>query len=261
MSIKMITEEYVSERLKKGIRDEKRGHFDYRKISIKTGTMPNAEGSADVQLGNTRVLVGVKIDIGEPMPDNPGEGTIITSAELLPMASENFEPGPPSPESVEVSRVIDRGIRAAGVVDTKSLGIDEETVWNVYLDIYVLNYDGNIFDAGSLGAVAALLTSKMPKYDDGKVIRDEKMGRLKTNGISTSCTFAKVSGAILLDPNGNEELFAASRLTVSTDENRIRAMQKGLGGYFTQNELDKAIDVSFEKFGALRSVIKESIGD
>jgi exosome complex component RRP42 len=222
--------------------------------------MPNAEGSAEVTLGNTTVIAGVKVDVGTPLKDKPEEGSIITSAELSPMASDKYEPGPPTPEAIEISRVIDRGIRAANVVDTKSLYINEEKVWNAYIDIYAVNYDGNIFDAGTLAAIAALSTSKMPRFEDEKVVR-ENMGKLKINAISTSCTFAKVAGHILLDPDGNEEAFSNVRLTIANDEKYIRAMQKGLGGSFTPKELDQMIDMTFNKSAELRSSIKHAIGD
>jgi len=116
-SINSIKSTYIKELLNNGVRSG-RGLFDYRNISVVRDIIPNAEGSAQVDLGATKVLVGVKLDIDEPMPDKPNEGNIITSAELLPLASADFDTGPPSPEAIELARVVDRGIRAANVIDT-----------------------------------------------------------------------------------------------------------------------------------------------
>lgn len=259
MQIKGISKEYMTELLERKERIDKRGFMDYRKIEIKTNTIPHAEGSASVYIGDTYVLAGVKLDVGTPMPDKPDEGTLTTSAELLPLASVEYEEGPPSPEAVEFARVVDRGIRAAEVIDMPSLFIEEQKVWNVYLDIYVLNYDGNLFDAGTLASVAALLTTRMPKLEGDQIIREGSLPKLKTKGIVTSCTFAKIGDSILLDPNGNEESFMNARLTIANDEQVIRAMQKGLSGYFTVEEIEKLIDTSFEKSKILRKYLQEAI--
>ena len=260
-NMRTITNEYIRERLSKGQRDDKRGPWDFRNITIETNAIPNAEGSALVTMGNTKMLCGIKIDLAEPMRDTPKDGNLTTSAELLPMAADHFETGPPSPEAVEFGRVVDRGIRAAEMIDTSKLFIEEGKVWSVYIDLYVLNYDGNLFDAGTLAAVSALSSARMPKYEDAKVIRDGMLEKLEISNMSTSCTFAKISDSLLLDPNGAEEELMKTRVTISNDEKVIRAMQKGLGGSFTPKELDSLIDIAFDKSKELRSVIKKAIGE
>ena len=91
MQIRTVTEEYIKDLLMKGQERTEGSPCHYREITIKTGVIPNAEGSAMVNFGNTKVLCGVKIGVGEPMPDKPDEGNLITGAELLPMASESYE--------------------------------------------------------------------------------------------------------------------------------------------------------------------------
>jgi exosome complex component RRP42 len=261
MTIRKAMVGYVESMVKKGLREDGRDFLSYRNIRINTGKIPNAEGSAEVDLGYTKVLAGVKVGIGEPMKDKPDEGNLLTSAELLPLASEEYDIGPPSPEAIELARVVDRGIRAAGVIDTKSLFIEEGKVWEIFIDIYVLNYDGNLFDAGTIAASAALASARMPKYEDEKVIREGNLGRLKTGNVVTSCTFAKLGSAVLLDPDGNEETAMDGRLTMANDENAVRAMQKGLSGSFSFGEIDKAIEMSFERSKDLRKIIKNSTGE
>ena len=39
------------------------------------------------------------------------------SAEVRPVAGRSWEPGPPSPQSIELGRVVDRGIRESGCID------------------------------------------------------------------------------------------------------------------------------------------------
>ena len=257
MNITTITEQYVRERLNKGIREGGRGLFSFRNIALEVGKIPNAEGSAEINLGNTKVLVGIKVDVGAPMKDKPDEGSIMTGAELLPLAHHSYDAGPPSAESVELARVVDRGIRAANIIDLKKLFIEEGKSWSVFVDVYVLNYDGNLFDAATIAAVTALSNSKMPKYENGAVIR-ENLGKLEIANMCTSCTFAKVAGTIVLDTDGNEEDFSEARLTVANDENSVRAMQKGLGGSFTPKEIDTLVETSFERSKDLRRIINSA---
>ena len=262
MQFRITNKEYMYDLLNKGSREFGRDFLDYRGIRLEVGKMPHAEGSAQVDIGNTKVLAGVKLTVGEPMRDTYGAGSLMTSAELLPLASGRYETGPPTPDAVEFARVVDRGIRAAQVLDAEALFIDEENVWNVFVDIYVLNYDGNLFDAGTLAAIAAILTSKQPKYEDGVVTRDGTLSRVKTKGgIVTSCTYGKIGNRLLLDPDGNEEDLMSSRLTIANDEHQLRAMQKGLSGAFSLAEVETAIDTTFEKSKELRSIVKKVIGE
>jgi exosome complex component RRP42 len=262
MKTSLMTGEYIREMLNKGEREDSRKMLEYRPITVTCGVIPNAEGSAEANIGNTKVLAGVKISVAEPMPDKPMEGNIMTAAELLPLASEEYDIGPPSPEAIELARVVDRGIRAANVINLEKLYISEGKVWSVFIDLYVLNYDGNLFDACTLAATAALLSARMPKYDAEKeeVIREGNLGRLETSNLLTSCTFGNVAGKILLDPSGNEELFMDARLTIANDEKNIRAMQKGLSGGFSKEEINQMMDAAFERSKQLREIVKKAAG-
>ena len=261
MQMGSILEEYILDTIRKGQRDDGRSFNAYRDISIKSSPLQNTEGSADVLIGNTRVLAGIKIALDEPMSDKPEDGNIITSAELLPIASEKFEPGPPTPEAIELARVIDRGIRAANMIDTKSLFIEKGKVWSVFIDIYVLNYDGNMFDAGTIAAASALFSTRLPRLEGEDVIREGNLERLKPSNLVTSCTFGKIADKILLDMTAPEEMFSKARFTIANDENVVRAMQKGLGGSFSTSELDQMIDLSFEKGKEVRNIIKKATGE
>ncbi len=255
-AIDMVKSSYIRELFAKGLREDMRKSSEFRKIKITPNVIENAEGSAQVDLGATRVLAGVKLDLGEPMEDTPEEGTLAMSAELLPLASAEYETGPPSPESIELARVVDRGIRAGKCVNMPSLFIEKDKVWNVYVDVYVLNFDGNLFDASELAAMAALVNTKVPEYEDGKVLREKRVKELKIDNIVTSATFAKIDGGILLDPDGNEESAATTRLTVATDGKFVRAMQKGLGGNFTTNEVDEMAEMAMQKHDELKKHIE-----
>ncbi|RLG17566.1 RNA-binding protein, partial [Nanoarchaeota archaeon] len=165
---------FILDLAKKGMRIDERGLNELREVKVSCGVSKNAEGSARVKLGKTEVMVGVKMDVGEPFADRPDEGILIVNAELSALASPEFEPGPPGEEAIELARVVDRGIRGANMIDLKKLFIEEGKVWCVFVDIYVINHDGNLIDAAALGAVAALKDARFPKLEEGKVVYGEK---------------------------------------------------------------------------------------
>jgi len=249
-----ITKDYICRLAADGKRMDGRKFDECREIKIEKGVAKNAEGSTQARLGDTTVMVGVKMAPGEPYPDTQDSGVLTTAAELIPLASPAFESGPPSPEAIELARVVDRGIRESKTVDFKKLCITQgEKVWVLFLDIHVLDYDGNLFDASSIGALSALTDTVVPanRFELGE---DFKLG---VEHYPVSCTSVKIGNAILLDPSLDEETVADARLTVSIDENGdIRAMQKGLNGSFTLDEIKSIINISKIKGDRIRELIK-----
>jgi len=152
-----------------GRRVDGRGLEEYRPITVEAGIIESAQGSARVRVGGTEVVVGVKMDVGSPFADTPDRGVLTTNAELIPLASPTFESGPPDPAAIELARVIDRGIRESEMIDLQKLCIKHgEEVWINFVDIYVLDYDGNLFDACFLGAIAALRNAVVPAKEHDK---------------------------------------------------------------------------------------------
>jgi len=250
-----VKKEYVKDLMSKGKRPSGRALDELRNAVIERNVIPNAEGSARVHLGNTKVLVGVKLGIGTPFPDRPDEGVLSTTAELLPLASPVFEMGPPDANSIELARVVDRGIRSSNLLDLKSLFLETGKAWNVFVDIYVLDHDGNLIDASALAAMAALQCTRMPKYEDGKILYGQYAGKLATATTCVTATFAKIGGTIVADPDLDEEKAMDARLTVATTPEHICAMQKGGAGGFTRDEVLNIIDMSFKKAEELRALL------
>jgi len=112
-----IKREYIINLGRQGKRMDNREFHEFRNIKLETNVVKKAEGSARIHLGNTQVMVGIKMDVGEPYPDTPDSGVLTTAAELIPMASPDFEAGPPREEAIELARVVDRGVRESEVVD------------------------------------------------------------------------------------------------------------------------------------------------
>ncbi len=257
-----LDSDLIKEIAGRGKRIDNREFDKYREIIIEKNFISSAEGSARVRLGNTEVVAGVKLDVGKPFPDTPDEGVLMVSAELLPIASPEFEAGPPRAEAIELARVVDRAIRESKCIDFKKLAIDSENVWMVHVDIDVLDDDGNLFDASCLAAVAALSTAQMPSIEDGKIDIEKKTGQLPMSGLPISTTFVKIGNELMADPNLAEYKAIDARLTVGTintdDGIKLCSMQKGGSVGLTFDEVEKIIEMTIEKGEELRKIVMES---
>ncbi|MBS3113326.1 exosome complex protein Rrp42 [Candidatus Woesearchaeota archaeon] len=251
---------HIIKLLNQGIRLDGRKLEEFRQpLTVEKGSFPQAEGSARVKIGNTDVIVGIKLETMVPYPDQPGQGSIMVGAELLPMASPDFESGPPSTDSIELARVVDRGIRESGALDFKKLCITEgEKVWMITIDIVPVNADGNLFDAASLGAIAALQDVKFPVIDDnGKIDYKHKTNKgLPLNKVPIEVTVYKIGKDFLIDPSRDEEKFVDARLTIATlEDGTVSAFQKGGNDALTQEEIFNAIDIAVAKGKELRKLL------
>ena len=242
--------------LDSGVRfDGREDNQEYRPIILESGVSRSAEGSARVQIGGTIVIVGVKMGVGKPYSDSPDKGMLMVNTELLPLSNPEFEKGPPRIGAIELSRVVDRGIRESGVIQMDKLIIESgERAWSVMIDICTLNDEGNLFDAGALGALIALKTAKFPKYD--KKSGKEHVKGLPLNEIPISVTVLKIGSHYIVDPHIDEWEVYNSRLTVSAlKDDTICAMQKGGKGSLSIEDIDKMVGIALDKGKELRKLV------
>ncbi len=252
-----LTRTHIQHLAEAGRRLDGRGLEEHRPLTVEKGYIESAEGSARVHLGATDLLVGVKMELGSPYADRPDSGVLIVVAELRPGASPTFELGPPKPPAIELARVVDRGIRSADTVDVSKLGIEPgEKVWLLFVDIHILDYEGNLFDAGNYAALAALMNTTIP---NATKLGEGKDAPLEVEHQPISVTAAKIGDAIFIDPSLEEERIAKARLTVVTDEKgHIRAMQKGLTGSFTVDDVNQVVALSQKIGKEIRKTIAEA---
>lgn len=250
----MIRNTYMLKLLEKDERLDGRKLDEFRSIKVTPGVIERAEGSARVSLGKTDVIAGIKMEIETPFPDMPDEGTLKTNAEFAPIAHEDFIPGPPGEDATELARVVDRGIRESNCIELSKLCLTEgEKVWGVYIDIHIINHDGNLIDASSLASIAALLNTKIPKYEDGKIIRTEFIGKLPVVHKPLIVTIGKIMNKYIIDPTKEEEDVLDSWLSVGVrDDNIISAMQKGGKKVLTQKDVDEMVSLAVKKSKELR---------
>lgn len=258
-----LEQKTIQDMLLKGKRTDERAPSDYRELTIMFGTVEKANGSAQVYLGKTRVLAGVKVQTGTPFEDTPNEGILTVNAEFTPLAFPTFETGPPDENSIELARVVDRGIRESKAIDLQKLCIEPgKKVFVVFVDIYILDHDGNLIDAAGMAALGALVNAKMQEFElkGGEVrYKDSKMA-LPIQNYPVPVTSVKIGNSVVADPCLEEEQVMSCRLTVTTGkDNDVCAMQKGGVGTFTPDEIKQIVSSSIQRARDLRAKIVSKV--
>jgi exosome complex component RRP42 len=254
-----VKQKRLAELISKGRRLDGRQIEDYREVQLETGIIERAEGSARVRLGKTEVMVGAKIEIGEPYADTPDAGVLTVNVELVPLASPSFEPGPPNEDAIELARVVDRGIRESKAIALEELcAVPGKKVFILFVDVYVLNHDGNLIDASAMASLAALLNTKMRNYEvtDGEVELKSGYTQLPVKNHPIAVTLAKISDKLVADPSLEEEQVMDARLTITTGKDgKICAIQKGGYGFFTKEKILEAAKIAKKKAEELRKLV------
>ena len=253
-----IEKKYISKLLNKGKRIDGRDIFDFRDITIETNFVPKAEGSANLTLGKSRVMTGIKYDVGRPFSDTSDQGVATCMTEFVSLASPMFEKGPPSMQAVEVARVVDRGIRHGDCIQYKKLCIKEgEFCYIIFIDMYIMDYHGNLIDAAALSAITALVSTKLPTAkinDAGKVEWAGGYMPIPMIQLPVSITFGKLDDIVFLDPMLSEELVMDGRISFAINEKgQISSIQKGGIANWGVDEVIKLSRIAVDKANELRT--------
>ena len=174
------------------LRNDQRLPAQLRPLKITPHWLATAEGSALIELGNTRVLCAATVDESVPaFLRNGGRGWVTAEYAMLPRATAERTPrevnkGRPSGRTHEIQRLIGRSLRA--VVDLAALG--ERTIT---VDCDVLQADGGTRTAAITGGYVALALA---------VKRMLEFGVLKRNPLRdlvAATSVGVVAGVALLD--------------------------------------------------------------
>tara|TARA_Y100000310_G_scaffold221748_1_gene223364 strand:+ start:12118 stop:12939 length:822 start_codon:yes stop_codon:yes gene_type:complete len=258
-----LTNKRIAEYLAGGKRFDGRKPEEFRDIEIDVNLSKKAEGGAKVRIGETEVWVGVKMSVGTPYDDSPDQGNLMVTSELTPLSHQKYEYGPPKFPTIELGRLVDRGIRESGFLDLKKLCIvPGEAVWNIFIDVYSINDAGNLLDAAFIGALAALKSAKVPKYDEEKKQIDYDAEPASdfplTDKLPLNFSVYKIGDSILLDPSYEEEMAADGRLILAVipgEPFKICSMQKSHTMDLSTDEFGQMLDMVSGKYDDFMKVI------
>ena len=254
------SKEHLLKALKAGLRFDGRKLDEYRKISVNPGFLKKAEGSSKVVIGDSEVLAGVKMCVEQPYPDTPDNGNLMINAELTPMSNPDFESGPPRQDSIELARIVDRGLRESKCIDVNKLCITpKEEVWGVIVDIVTVNANGNLVDISFLAAASAVKNARFPKYEEKVVKYDELTEEslpLNLVDLPVTVTVFKIGEHLIVDPLPEEEAVSDARLSAAiVEDGSIFALQKGGDCPLSPKEIDDMIALAQKKAEELRKLL------
>lgn len=259
-----ITQKQITDNLQKNMRIDGRGLLDYREITTELGLIEKASGSALVSLGKTKILAGVKVELGEPYPDKPDDGVLTVNAELIPLASPDFEPGPPSEDAIELARVVDRGLRESKAVDMEKLCIvPGKKVFVVFVDLNVLDHSGNLFDTAALASILALMNAKTRDYTvskSGELKYKDSTTHLPLQNFPVEVTVGKIGDKMIVDATLEEEAVIDAQITIAVGkDNEICAVQKSLFDTLSQDEVHQALQIAIDKAEEMRAKVLRGV--
>nr|XP_033794231.1 exosome complex component RRP45 isoform X1 [Geotrypetes seraphini] len=233
---------FLLKAIQEGKRLDGRETYDYRNVKISFGT---DYGCCIVELGKTRVLGQVSCELVPPKINRPTEGIIFFNLELSPMASPAFELGRQSELLVKLNRLLERCLRNSKCIDTESLCvIAGEKVWQVRVDLHLLNHEGNIIDAASIAAIVAL--SHFRRHDvsiQGNEVtvytpeeREPVPLSIHHMPICVSFAFFQQGTYLLVDPSEREERVLDGLLVIAMNKHREICTIQSSGGIMLLKE-------------------------
>lgn len=240
------------------VRDNGRAVDQLRPITITRGWSKNAEGSALIEFGNTRVLCTASFTAGVPRwLKGEGKGWVTAEYAMLPRATNTRS----SRESVkgkiggrthEISRLIGRSLRA--VIDTQELG--ENTI---VLDCDVLQADGGTRTAAITGAYVALAEAIAWAKAEGIL---PKKAQPLTGSVS-AISVGIIDGTPMLDLPYVEDVRAETDMNVVvTGEGKFVEVQgTAEGAPFDRDELNLLLDLALIGTAELAQIQQQVLSD
>eukprot|EP00560_Eucampia_antarctica_P007003 CAMPEP_0197828722 /NCGR_PEP_ID=MMETSP1437-20131217/5251_1 /TAXON_ID=49252 ORGANISM="Eucampia antarctica, Strain CCMP1452" /NCGR_SAMPLE_ID=MMETSP1437 /ASSEMBLY_ACC=CAM_ASM_001096 /LENGTH=339 /DNA_ID=CAMNT_0043430057 /DNA_START=26 /DNA_END=1045 /DNA_ORIENTATION=- len=165
---------YLSKFVKQHTREDGRPLHQSRVTSVVSSVLiRNTVGSAMVRLGDTKVVAGVTVQVGNPCASRPNCGEVSLSLHTSPLCGKTFGVRSTNNNNNNNSSTIqdvqatesylNRILQSCDVIDLDDLCIEPaKTAWKLGIHVEVLNHDGNLIDAAFLAAVAALANVQLP---------------------------------------------------------------------------------------------------
>ncbi|XP_075785940.1 exosome complex component RRP45 [Pelodiscus sinensis] len=243
-----------------------RQSYDYRNVRVSFGA---DYGCCVVELGRTRVLGQVSCELVSPKLNRATEGILFFNLELSPMASPSFEPGRQSELLVKLNRLLERCLRNSKCIDTESLCVVAGVkVWQIRVDLHLLNHDGNIIDAASIAAIVALCHFRRPDVSvQGEEVtlytpeeRDPVPLSIHHMPICVSFAFFQQGTYLLVDPSEREERVMDGLLVIAMNKHReICTIQSSGGIMLLKEQVLRCSKITGVKVAEITELIQKAL--
>ena len=223
-----------------------------RPCRIEIDVLKFAEGSALIELGDTRVLVAASMDTRvPPFQKEIGQGWVTAEYSMLPRATHTrsareVAQGRPSGRTAEIQRLIGRSLRA--VVDLAAM--PDRTLT---LDCDVLQADGGTRTAAITGAYVAMALAL------GRSLLGNDIKAWPLGDQLAAVSVGIVDGMPLLDLEYDEDRKAEVDMNVVATASGSLVELQGTGERrsFRREEMDALIDLALQGIGQLAAMQNE----
>ncbi len=228
---------------------------DIRPVMIVPRYNKYAEGSALIDVGDTRIVCTASVDDKTPLfLKGTGKGWVTAEYGMLPRATESRNvreavKGRPGGRTLEIQRLIGRSLRS--VVDLEALG--ERTVT---VDCDVLQADGGTRTASITGGFVALIYALDWLRNEGV------LDFIPVHDFVAGTSVGRAGGELLLDLAFAEDSLAAVDMNVvMTGSGRLVEVQAtGEEETFSREELDAMLNLAAGGIAVLVEKQKEALG-
>ena len=229
------------------LRTDKRAPDELRAVRITPNFLPHAEGSALIEMGNTRVICAASVEEKLPphLRNQRTEGWVTAEYGMLPRATHTrtqreLGRGGPSGRTHEIQRLIGRSLRA--ISNRKVLG--ERTIT---LDCDVLQADGGTRTAAITGAYVALAIACKRLRSEKKIAKSPIVTEVAAVSVGI------VDGQLLLDLKYDEDSRAEVDMNiVCTGDGRFIEVQgTAEGSPFSREQMDDLLTLAKKGIGEL----------
>ncbi|MEM0083584.1 MAG: exosome complex exonuclease Rrp41 [Candidatus Nezhaarchaeales archaeon] len=205
-----------------GRRVDGRRPDEIRDIKIKVGILENADGSAYVEQGNTKIYAAV-YGPREVHPRHlalPDRAIVRCRYHMTPFSVEERKSPAPTRREIELSKVIREALTPAIVVEQFPFS-------SIDVFVEVINADGSTRCASIIAASVALASAGIPMRD-----------------LVAACSIGKVNGVLVLDVTDIEDKYGEVDLPFAMMPNRGEITLLQLDGVLSLEELEKAISMA-----------------
>lgn len=222
---------------KKGLRLDGRKYDQLRQVKLEVGVIPNADGSAYIEWGKNKILVGV-YGPREAHPKHLAlqDRTVLKCRyHMAPFSVQERKSPAPSRREVELSKVIRESLEPAIFMD-----LYPRTM--IDLTIEVLQADGGTRCASITAASLALADSGIPMRD-----------------LVVACAAGKADDTIVLDLMDEEDKLGTADVPVALmpSLNAVTLLQ--MDGKLSQEEFKSAVNLAIDGCKQVYAMQKEAL--
>ncbi len=221
------------------IRTDGRAHDELRVVRITPGFLANAEGSALIEMGDTRVICAASVE--EKLPPHlrgqRTEGWVTAEYAMLPRSTHTrtareVTRGKPSGRTHEIQRLIGRSLRA---ISNRSV-LGERTIT---IDCDVLQADGGTRTAAITGAYVAFAIACRRLLKENRIKKSPIIAEVAAISVGI------VDGTPLLDLKYDEDSRAEVDMNVvcTGDGRFIEVQGTAEGSPFSREQMDELLEL------------------